>query len=86
MDKRTFYAVAAAAVIAAAAVFVGVRTAGSETSGPVAGSAIVVVERGTQLYVFDTSDGAIYVIDVGGGAGEIRSIKLAGNFRAKRVY
>jgi hypothetical protein len=86
MDKRTFMAIAAVVVIAAAAWFAGVRTAGSETAGPQGSNGIVVIERGTNFYVFDSSDGGIYVVDVSGGAGEIRSIKLAGNFRAKRVY
>lgn len=52
-----------------------------------AGEVVVMPSRdGTFLYVIDAATGNIFVVDVSGGAGEIRGIKLAGNFRAKKVY
>ena len=52
-----------------------------------AGTVVVVPSRDlTFLYVLDANDGNVYVIDISGGAGEVRGIKLAGNFRAKKVY
>jgi len=52
-----------------------------------AGTVVVVPSRDlTFLYVLDSNDGNIYVVDVSGGSGEVRGIKLAGNFRTRKVY
>ncbi len=61
-----------------------VRAAASAAS---AGQVVVMPSRDlTFFYVVDGADGNIYVVDVSGGSGEVRNIKLAGNFRAKKVY
>jgi len=52
-----------------------------------AGTVVVVPSRDlTFLYVLDANDGNIYVVDISGGAGDVRGIKLAGNFRTRKVY
>jgi hypothetical protein len=52
-----------------------------------AGSVVVMPSRDlTFFYVVDASDGNIYVVDVSGGSGEIRGVKLGGNFRTRKTY
>lgn len=95
MEKRGFLvAVLVLAVALTAWLFGGKSNAPQAASVPVgvaspasAGTVVVVPSRDlTFLYVLDANDGNVYVIDISGGAGEVRGIKLAGNFRAKKVY
>jgi len=94
MEKRGLYvAVLVLAVAFTAWLFGGRMNAPQAASIPgiasaaSAGQVVVVPSRDlTFLYVLDANDGNVYVIDVSGGAGEVRGIKLAGNFRAKKVY
>jgi len=94
MEKRGFWvAVLVLAVSFTAWLFGGRVSAPQAASVPgvaspaSAGTVVVVPSRDlTFLYVLDANDGNVYVIDVSGGAGEVRGIKLAGNFRAKKIY
>lgn len=95
MEKRGFWvAILVLAVACTAWLFGGKSGAPQAASVPPgvaspasAGTVVVVPSRDlTFLYVLDANDGNVYVIDVSGGAGEVRGIKLAGNFRARKVY
>ena len=94
MGKRSMWLVAVVVLVAAAAWFLGGRDSRSMASsasvmaGPAsAGSVAVMPSRDlTFFYVVDATDGNIYVIDVSGGSGEVRGIKLAGNFRSRKVF
>jgi len=51
------------------------------------GEVVVVSARDSNyFYIVDSKDANIYAVDVSGGGGEVRSIKLVGNFRDRKTF